>query len=127
MTILNKELNLIAGADYDYRVTVISLPIDVEIDKAWFTVKNSKDDADALAVFQKIITDSYVVGKGQIEDIGTDGTAVVLFELTDTETALLDEDKTYYFDVKVKTTAGKLHIPVSGIVYPTGQVTRATS
>lgn len=96
--------------------------------EAWLTVKSSPtNDADGAAIFQKVITSGNVAGTGQIEDIGTNGTANLRFDLTTANTEAMTAGTKYTYDVQVRlTTSNDILTLVKGPAVATEQVTRDT-
>jgi hypothetical protein len=47
--------------------------------------------------------------------------------LSKNDTALLDSEVFYYFDIQVKTSGGSLETPEAGRIAASSQITRATS
>lgn len=85
----------------------------------WFTVKNLPSDADASAIIQK------KTGAGVAITNATGGLAQV--QLNAADTALLTPDRSYYFDVQVKTPAGQLITALWGDLVAITKVTTASS
>lgn len=104
-----KIKNLVIGDDRQIKRTYSGLPLDVEIEKAWFTLKKKDKDTDAAAIIFKGIT-TVSAGTGQITDPdSSDGEIDLLFNLTRTETALAKPDFEYVYDIQVKTIEGGIH------------------
>lgn len=116
----------VVGDDLNVRATVTNVPNGDPLTKAWFTVKKREADEDADAVFQKVITTSSGAS-GQITDAGASGTGTALFVLGKSDTVLLTGERTYYFDVQVKTSTGLIYTPIKGQMVGEKQVTRADS
>ena len=80
--------------------------------KAWLTIKTSASVLDP-GTLQKIITVNAVQGTGQITEDGSasqgNGTASLVFQLTAADTALLGYAQRYFYDVQVKTAAGRIY------------------
>ncbi len=131
MPTLNSEIKeFVAGDDLDVIRTIGNLPAGQTLTKAWFTVKTEENlllPGDTNIVFQKVITAINVPGQGQITDIGASGTGAVLFELTDTDTALLTAKTVFFFDIQVLTSTGKLLTPELGRIRAEIQRTRSVS
>lgn len=119
-----------AGDDLDIERDVVDVTVSDPLIKAWLTVKTSATDPDP-GVVQKIITTTPITGVGQIAQDGSvnngNGTASMRFELTKTDTAALGSTVRYYYDVQVKTSAGKIYTPDEGFISFVRGVTDATS
>ncbi len=105
------------------------------ITKAWLTIKDSFDDDDPGLV-QKVITTTDVPGTGQIEDDGTGDTdPIVRFDLSGDDTILLTDAEQVtaglptekYFDIQVLTSAGGPYTGLTGRIYTSPQVTKAST
>lgn len=125
------ELEITAGDALEVRRTIdrerSELTSGVVLDKAWFTVKDDLDDADADAVVQKEITGTNQVGVGQIEDDGAGGTDPVLrFDLTASDTRAIEGARREY-DIQVKTDSGEPYTAEIGKTVPTSDVTQTTT
>ena len=84
------------------RRRVYDVPSGRTVDEAWLTVKAAIADTDANATFQKIITSSDVAGTGQIEASGSDGTAILRFDLSNTNTTAMTADVRYFYDIQIR-------------------------
>ena len=102
----------VAGDDFYVRKTVDDIPAGRVVAKAWLTVKADYDDADPGLV-QKAITTTEVAGTGHIEDAGAGGTAILRFDLTDTDTNAIGLTERV-FDVQVKLDNDNVSTPFSG-------------
>jgi hypothetical protein len=126
MTAINTSITgFCAGNDLDVNRTVPGIPATQTLAKAWLTIKAKVSDADAAALLQKVILPGAVAGQGQITDVGAGGTAVLLFQLADTETLALPADTPLPYDIKVLTSAGKVYTTEKGMYLSTAQVTQA--
>jgi hypothetical protein len=127
MTTFNTRIDdWVVGDDApDVVRTITSLPAGQTITKAWLTVKLLPADADP-GIFQKDITSSYVVGKGQITDTGADGTGAVSFEVLAANTVLLNTANRYYYDIQIKLANGRVYAIEVGTVVPKAGITAAT-
>ena len=97
-------MEIIRGDDADFELTFKDIdgnPIDLTGATVFFTVKRHKTDSDTSAVLKKEITTFTLPLTG-----------VALLELTDTETDLTPGS--YYFDVQLKDTIGKITSSYSG-------------
>jgi len=118
--------DLVIGDDYDILRTVTEVPDSTSLDRGWISVKINRTDPDSAAIIFKEITVVEQSGIGQIIDEGSsDGTAMVLFQLTHAETLLLYEHIAYVYDIKVRTATNKIHTAESGLLYPVRGVTEA--
>lgn len=131
--------DVIAGDALTIRRTIdraaSKLAAGVTIVKAWLTIKDKFDDDDPGLV-QKVITTTGVPGTGQIENDGTGDTdPIVRFDLSGDDTILLtDVEKVTaglptekYFDVQVLTSSGGPYTGLTGRIYTSPQVTKASS
>jgi hypothetical protein len=92
MTVINAAITgFCAGNDLDVNRTVPGVPASQTIAKAWLTLKAKLTDADP-GLLQKAILQGAVAGQGQITDVGSAGTAQLLFQLSGTETLALPAD-----------------------------------
>ena len=106
---LTAEHGLVTGDSFTLQVTVGGLPLTVTLTKAWMTVKTLQADADP-GIFQKAITTTAVTDVGQITDDGTDSTTAVLqFDCTVVDTALLTALSQYFWDCQVRCSDGTVH------------------
>ncbi len=80
----------------DLELTIKNIPVGQTLDKAWFTVQ----DEQKVELLSISITD-VLTASGQITDTGADGTGVIVFLLTPTNTTLFGTAIRYY-DVQVK-------------------------
>lgn len=117
--------DMVAGASWTLRRSIVNVPAGQLITEAWFTVKEDVDDLDADALIQKHVTIANVAGTGQVEDQGISGTGIVRFDLLHTETALLNENIDYEYDIKVKTDLGTRDHPEIGVVRVKMRVTQS--
>ncbi len=96
---------------------------------AVFSVKRYREDVDGSAIFTKTITTAQVAGQGQIVDTGStidgNGIASLLFELTSANTGRLVSNCAYAFDISVKTMAGAIYTPETGIIIGSSQISLA--
>jgi hypothetical protein len=119
--------DLVIGDDYDIDRDITVIPVDAQLTTAWLTIKKSLEDDDSDAVIQKTINPTGDTDVGQITDPGnSDGVGHVLFQLTHDETAALEADMAYYYDIQVRTDTGKIYTPESGWIIPLAQVTQAS-
>lgn len=103
----------------------VRLQPGVELQEAWLTVKaDPSTEADAAAAFQKDITSANTANVGWIEDIGTDGYALMHFDMTDTDSLALTADVLYFYDIQILTTDGDIETIEIGSFIPIEQVTR---
>lgn len=117
---------IVAGDDVDVTRTVTAVPATQTITLAWFTLKTAVGDVDP-GLLQKAITSAAVAGVGQITDAGASGTGTLLFQLTGANTLALPVGSFVYYDIKVKTSAGKIYTVEQGKYFSTARITTATS
>jgi hypothetical protein len=90
------------------RWVVGNLPNATTVTKAWLMVKTATSVADGSATISKTITTSNSAGTGHIEDDGTtDRTAILRFDLTNTNTTAVTADTTYVYGVRVLLSDGQ--------------------
>lgn len=124
-TTLDRGEGFIRSDQFPIRRRVYGVPASDTIAEAWLTVKTSKSDADGSALFQKIITSSNVAGTGQIEDTGSNGTAVLRFDVLQADSAALTADTQVFYDMHTRlSTAGNLVTVESGTVIATEEITQ---
>lgn len=131
MTVLNNVIaGVVQGDDLEVRRTVPGLPSGQTATEAWFTLKADPSAIDP-GVLQKVITTSNNPGTGQIEKDGSvgngNGVCELRFDLTAANTAALTAGLTYYYDVQVKTSAGKIYTAETGTIVLNRQITLSTS
>lgn len=101
------------GNDFDVIRPITLIPAGDSMAKAWLTVKANASDADLAALVQLSITTASTAS-GQITDSGSGDTAgSVTFKLTPAQTRLIGTIPRYY-DIKVKSTLGKVYTADSG-------------
>jgi cytoskeletal protein RodZ len=116
----------VAGDDIDVTRSVSGVPATQTLALAWMTFKTNVTDADP-GLLQKAITTASVAGTGQITDTGASGTGVVFFQLTAANTLTLPSGVNVHYDIKVKTSAGKIYTAEQGIFNLAPRITTATS
>lgn len=116
----------VAGDDIDVTRTVPGIPATQTLSLAWMTFKTNVTDADP-GLLQKAITPSASAGVGQITDTGASGTGTLLFQLTAANTLALASGVNLHYDIKVKTSAGKVYTVEQGIYNTMPRITTATS
>ena len=126
---LTAEHGLYVNDSWTVVVRVGGLPSGVTADKGWFTIKSLPTDADGSAVVQKIITTTAVTGTGQVTDSGSSTSVAVLqFDFTPVDTALLTALQTYFVDCQWRDQQGFVHSALADSWLTAGQgVTAATS
>ncbi len=118
--------DIVCGEEFEVpRTVVVSDILPDTLAKAWFTVKRRIWDTDAVAVFQKTITTS-LNGDGQITVIGaTDVDAELYFLLSASDTALLDPNVLYFYDIKCLSSAGAPKVVEGGRLSINAAITQA--
>ncbi len=99
---LHNGLGIVRGDSFSIRRTVNKMPPSRTITKAWLTIKSSISAVDGSAEVQKTITSTLSSGVGVIENIGTDGSGTLRFDLTSTNTLALTAGTVYYYDIQIK-------------------------
>lgn len=106
----------------------VRLASGVQLSTATLTVKlNPTTDLDVAALFQKIVTPVNQAGIGWIEDVGTDGYALVHFDILQANTLALAANQQYFYDMQFVSTDGDLKTLESGVFTPIEQVGRVTT
>lgn len=127
MSLLNGSISsVVAGDDLDIIETVLQIPAGQTLVMAWLTFKADPSVADP-GLLQKVITLLATVGQGQITDDGADGTGMLLFQLSGTNTLALPVGKKTPYEIKVKTSAGKIYTAEQGNYFANRRLTQATS
>jgi hypothetical protein len=125
MTDFNKSIPaVVAGDDIDIKRTVLNVPAGQTLVEAWITFKAKITDADPGLV-QKVITPNPVSGIGQIIDTGASGTGALLFQLTGADTLALPTGSPTPYDIKVRTSAGKIYTAEQGVYLGSPRITTA--
>lgn len=113
----------VAGDDLEIRRTVTGLP--AAITDAWLTAKYYAAAPDADAVVQKAVDTTDAPGTGQVEaagGVGVDGE--LRFDLVPVDTLKLA--KACVYDIKIKTSAGKVYRIEKGTIELVEGVTDAS-
>lgn len=102
----NLILDLVCGEDriLGYSVEDMDELEGDSLSKAWLTVKENEDDADAAALYNKEITTSLTT-HGQIDEAGGGSPVIdahLFFILNKTETAAATPDIYYWYQVRVR-------------------------
>lgn len=115
------------GDDMEITRNLTSLTSGQTVDKAWFTVKASKDDSDVDAKLQLVISTASTAA-GQITDDGTGDTdATIKFTPTPSDFSEIVPETLYYFDIQVLLSDGIIKTLESGTIKWLEEVTKATS
>ncbi len=119
----DKEIHRGDNIDYDFTVTDNDKDlVDLTGATLWFTVKENFDETDANAEFQLCSdTPSEIEILDQVSNLGK---AEIHISSTDTDGLQV---KTYYYDVQIKTSAGKVYTISEGEFIVKPDVTRSTS
>ena len=113
------------GTALDVIRIIGGVPIDQALTAAYFTVKADPGKGDETILFQKSITTGSG-DDGQLTGPAEDGTWEALFALASTDTTLFEPGKIYYFDIWVKTDAGKPYPSNYGIIRAGDRVRQAS-
>ncbi len=116
-------LRIVQGDTAQFQLTLKNpdcSPIDLTSYGVIFTLKRSKMDSDAAAIFQGSILSGAIV----IIGVATDG--VIEVTIPHANTVLLRPGKAYYWDIQLKDVAGSLATPCFGTLYAVGETTDAT-
>lgn len=121
---------LVRGEDRSLPRTVDLTSIDGDsLSKAWLTVKTSPHDADADAIFQKIIT-PVLNADGQIDSVGG-GSPIqsghLYFLIPSADTLKLVANVFYFYDIKALSSGSAKKVLETGKIVATEQVTIADS
>lgn len=117
---------IVAGDDLDITRSVTGIPATQTLAMAWLTFKSDLNVADP-GLLQKVILPAPVAGQGQITDVGASSTGALLFQLSGADTLALPINTRVAYDIKVKTSAGKIYTAEQGVYLSTARVTIATS
>jgi hypothetical protein len=122
--------DVIAGDDFGIDRVVSRVPAGVNVTKAWLTIKERVDDADADALLQITIA-ALGTNAGQITNVGYDTPqgrkADLTFELSKTDTLKLTPKKPYPYDIQLLFDNGKIGTSDIGAIIAKQGVTQATS
>lgn len=100
--------DLVRGNDLDVIRTVSPIPSGQTVTDGWLRV-DAPDPPGGL-LFQKHITTTLVAGEGQIEDSGSgDGVAVLRFEITNDNSALMTGGENHAYGIQIKTSGLKIY------------------
>lgn len=116
-------LRLIQGDTTDFQIELLNpdcTPIDLTDFGIIFTIKRSKMDSDAAAIFQGSLAGGAIVIVGMI----TGG--VIKVTVPHNSTVLMRPGKGYYWDVQLKDVANNLRTPCYGMIFCVGETTLAT-
>lgn len=106
---------LIIGAHLRVLLDVTALVTGKTIVSADFYVKAKLKDADASALITKNIT-AALTAQGLVTDVGTDTTAQVYFDMSNTETGALKAGKDYHYFIRLTYSDGVLDVPIHGAI-----------
>ena len=99
---LHGGLGIVRGDVFSIRRTVNNIPAGRTLAEGWLTVKAAIADVDGSATFQKVITSSDVAGTGQIEDTGADGSGIIRFDISATNTLAMTAGTQHGYDIQVR-------------------------
>ena len=120
---LHGGLGIVRGDVFSIRRTINNIPAGRTLAEGWLTVKAAIADVDASATFQKVITSSDVAGTGQIEDTGADGSGIIRFDISATNTLAMTAGTVYYYDVQVRLDNSDIFTLETGTTSASAQVT----
>lgn len=100
----------VAGENLNIERTVTGVPTGQTLTGATFTVKVIEA---GTYILQKTITDT-LSASGAITDTGADGTAVIVFTLSHTDTDVIPPEVNCYYWIEVVTNLGHRYIPEKG-------------
>ena len=119
--------SIVAGDDLDVKRTVTGIPAGQTIAKTWLTFQPAPGGADP-GLLQKMITPNLVAGVGHITDDGNgDGIGELLFNLTAADTLALPVEISIPYDIKIRTSAGKIYTAEQGKYLSARRLTEATN
>lgn len=93
------------------------------ISQAIMTCKARESDADNVAIFQKIITTSDSPDGVISDDGAASGIAKILFRVSAANTATWLANKTYYYDIQVRSGSSDPYTPEKGRIRPIAPIT----
>ena len=104
---------------FDVDVKLDDVPLDISAYSIWCTGKRQLSDADVDAVWQ------VTKAGGQITVIGA-GNNIARINVPGSNTAVLTENATLFYDVQIKSAGGDIDTVADGRVQILQDVTRAT-
>ncbi len=124
----DSSIDVIQGVtrNLGYTIDVTDVLPDT-LSKAWFTVKRARTDSDNDAVIQKTIIPSLTI-EGQIDSVGSvseDGH--LAFLLTADDTRAIGVGTRYYYDVKVRSSSGRIDVVDNGRIFSRPGITLTES
>src|SRR5262245_3541117 len=91
MPIVDLDLPMfITFSAYPILCTVHNIPTGQTLVSGIFVLKTNQDNPDNQAIFTKNITTASIIGQGQITDSGGDSIGEALFDITATDTGLIE-------------------------------------
>lgn len=121
-------VDFVGGDDLRITRTYTGLQGGITISKGYLTIKRrAKDDTDAEAVVQKMITTAEQAS-GMIQDDDTTGGSIQMyFDLSNSDTSLLTPLIPYHYDVQVHTIGNAIYTCEKGVIVMHQGVTDSTS
>ena len=99
---LHGGVGIVRGDVFSLRRTINGIPAGRTLAEGWLTVKAAIADVDGSATFQKVITSIESSGVGQIEDTGADGSGILRFDISATNTLAMTAGTVYYYDIQIR-------------------------
>ncbi len=116
--------DVVRGDDLEITRTITNVNTGDLLNRVWLTLKRLESDDDVDAFLRKEVTAVDNPGQGQLTDNGAgDGNAAVRFDLTTLDTDGADRLRPYFYDIQVRTVAGKIYTPEKGTITFIGDVT----
>lgn len=125
--------NLTQGDDFYFRFNFRRVPLGQRIVAATLTIKSSPTDSDDAALYQRVITVIADADGNVIDDDGTMprpngyGWAKGHWTLPASLSLGWAAGVPIYYGTQVRSSAGRVCEPEHGVIYPTQQITQATT
>lgn len=125
---LGRGKGLVRGDIFPMRWTIDLLASGRTVTKAYLMVKPTYATVDGSATISKTITTANSAGVGQIEDDGTtDGSAILRFDFTNTNTTAPTAETVYYWDVVAILDNGEAYTVDGGTAVWSNEVVQAST
>lgn len=115
MAIISEITDFVIGDALQIQRTIQAIPSGQLVSKAWFTVKRKFSDTDINALIDKVIT-AVATADGVIEATGSNGTAIINFYLSASDTDNLTPLAEYKYAVKLLFASGQPYTPETGTI-----------
>ncbi len=105
---LSRGLGIEIGDQFAIKRPVYAIPSGETVTRAWLMIKASELTSDANAEIKKEITTSDVAGTGQVEKDGSDGTALLRFDVVAADWTPVNADQEYFYAIQVLLSGGNI-------------------